>query len=148
MPDCSAPEYRQFDFWLGHWTVVANGEPAGESRVESILEGCAVLETWTGASGSRGKSLNLYNRTLGAWEQFWVDSHGERLLLRGGRQDEAMVLESVPEPGNARRDRITWTHSADASVRQVWESSIDGGATWTVEFDGQYTRSLDVDRVD
>jgi hypothetical protein len=24
-------------------------------------------------------------------------------------------------------------------VRQVWESSTDGGKTWTVAFDGTYT---------
>jgi hypothetical protein len=153
MPDCSAPEYRQFDFWIGHWSVTAGGQPAGDSRVDAILDGSALLETWTGASGNRGKSLNQYNRVLGAWEQFWVDSAGGRLLLRGGWRTDAMVLEGVadapdPETGVARRERITWTPGSDGSVRQVWEASVDDGATWTVEFDGRYVRELDVDRVD
>ena len=145
MPDCSASEHRQFDFWIGHWTVTADGKAVGESHVESILEGCAVLETWTGASGTSGKSLNLFNRQLGAWEQFWVDSHGERLWLRGARNGDAMVMEGGE---GARRDRITWTRQSDTALRQVWEVSEDGGATWRVDFDGQYARTMDVDRVD
>jgi hypothetical protein len=154
MADCTAPETRQFDFWLGHWKVTANGQVAGDSRIESILEGCAVLETWTGASGNRGKSLNAWNRALGAWEQFWVDSAGDRLLLRGGLRDggasgKIMVLDNVHEAGpGVRRERITWTALDDGRVRQLWEMSADGGATWTVEFDGLYTRVMDVDRVD
>ena len=154
MVDCSAPENRQFDFWLGHWTVTANGQVAGDSRIESILDGCAVLETWTGASGNRGKSLNVFNRALGAWEQFWIDSAGDRLLLRGGMRGDgalgkSMVLDNVHEAGtDARRERITWTALPAGGVRQLWEMSMDGGATWKVEFDGLYTRVLDVDRVD
>jgi hypothetical protein len=149
MSACSAPEHRQFDFWIGHWTVAANGQVAGDSRIESILEGCAVQETWTGASGNRGKSLSVYNRAHGAWEQFWIDSQGDRLLLRGGLRDGAMVLENVHEPAaTTGRERITWTTNADGSVRQLWEASTDGGTTWRVKFDGLYTRVVDVDRVD
>jgi hypothetical protein len=153
MPDCSAPEHRQFDFWIGHWAVTANGKPAGDSRIESILEGCAVQETWSGASGYRGKSLNLYNRALGQWEQFWVDSTGGRLVLRGGLRDGAMVLEGTAEQPDAktgvvRRDRVTWTPNADGTVRQLWEKSEDDGATWSVEFDGLYARVVDVDRAE
>ena len=34
-PACSAPGYRQFDFWLGDWDVVdSTGKPAGTNRIE------------------------------------------------------------------------------------------------------------------
>jgi hypothetical protein len=36
--------------------------------------------------------------------------------------------------------RITWTPVADGQVRQLWEASRDGGATWSVVFDGLYAR--------
>jgi hypothetical protein len=150
VPACPAPEARQFDFWIGHWTVTTpEGAVAGDSRIESILEGCAVLEHWTGAKGGRGKSLKAWNATHRAWEQFWVDKDGQRLLLRGGLREGSMVLESVDEGvAGARRERIRWTPAADGSVRQLWEASTDGGATWSVEFDGRYTRVLDVDRAE
>ncbi|MEP6678667.1 MAG: hypothetical protein ABJB78_05170 [Betaproteobacteria bacterium] len=36
--------------------------------------------------------------------------------------------------------RITWERLADGRVRQLWESSKNGGTTWTVAFDGYYAR--------
>ena len=153
MPDCTAPEHHQFDFWIGHWSVTANDKPAGDSHIESILDGCALLENWTGASGFRGKSLNAWNRDLGQWEQYWVDQTGNRLLLHGGWRDGAMVLEGRKDKPDAAtgivgRERITWTPAADGSVRQLWESSADEGKTWQVQFDGRYVRVPDVDRAD
>jgi hypothetical protein len=145
-PACTAPEHRQFDFWLGQWTVVAGGKHAGDSRIESILDGCVLLENWTGASGSVGKSFNTYNRQTGQWEQFWVDNQGTRLFLRGGFSNGHMVLtgqQDQPDAktGKTQRERITWTPNADGSVRQLWETSTDDGKTWAVSFDGLYTRA-------
>jgi hypothetical protein len=36
--------------------------------------------------------------------------------------------------------RITWAPQADGSVRQLWESSKDGGRTWSTAFDGKYVK--------
>jgi hypothetical protein len=143
-PACDAPEHRQFDFWVGDWSVVGKkaGKVVGHSRIESALGGCLIIETWRG--GADSKSLNLYNRSLGAWEQFWVDSQGNRLQLQGGLRDGAMVLETPPNPdGSARHrhDRITWSADAQGRVRQLWETSIEGGE-WAVQFDGLYTREV------
>lgn len=138
---CTDPAHRQFDFWIGEWTVHGKaGKQVGRSRIEAVLGGCAIAETWTSGSGptNDGRSLNQYQAGTGQWEQYWVDARGGRLLLRGGMQGGAMVLAS--EDGAARQ-RITWTPNADGSVRQLWESSADEGATWTVAFDGLYRRA-------
>lgn len=37
-------------------------------------------------------------------------------------------------------NRITWNPTAPGRVRQLWETSTDGGATWTVAFDGRYIK--------
>ena len=77
----------------------------------------------------------------GKWRQLWVDKDGSSLDLRGGLKDGSMVLEGeTPAPKGAQKERITWTPRADGSVRQVWEQSADGGKTWTVAFDGIYTK--------
>lgn len=145
-PDCKAPEFRQFDFWLGEWNVPApGGKPPGHSRIESILDGCVILENWSGGSGYTGKSFNMYNRDTGRWEQFWVDTTGSRLHLIGGLVDGKMVLEGQQDKPNAQtgltqRERISWTPNADGTVRQLWETSNDDGKTWAVSFDGLYQR--------
>ena len=139
-PDCSAPEHHQFDFWLGTWTVTAGGKPAGSSRIESVMKGCGVLEHWSSAGGGHGTSLNFYDRRTKTWSQAWIDEGGNALHLSGTFADGKMVLASAPRKTDAGVDvqRITWSKNADGTVRQLWESSTDGGTTWTVAFDGTY----------
>jgi hypothetical protein len=147
---CSTAEFRQFDFWLGEWEVFdPSGKPVGQSRIEAILNGCVIAEHWTSGGNppgaGDGKSFNLYNAQTGQWEQFWVDAQGTRLVLNGGFAGGSMVLSGQqPKPdaktGVAQRERITWTPNTDGSVRQLWESSLDDGKTWTIAFDGQYRR--------
>jgi hypothetical protein len=139
---CTSPEYRQFDFWLGSWVVTQNGKPAGRNRIEAMLGGCALLESWTGVSGVTGHSLNIYDTTRDVWHQTWVDSSGALLTLEGRFEGGAMVLEGLAAAKGAAptRQRITWTRQANGDVRQLWQSSADDGHTWKTEFDGLYKR--------
>ena len=139
--DCSAAEFHQFDFWIGSWTVTEKDKPAGTNRIEAVLGGCALVEHWSSASGGSGMSLNFYDRATKSWYQSWTDQQGGALRLRGGFTRDRMVLASEPNPSDdAVRHRITWTEQPDRSVRQLWESSKDGGKTWTVAFDGRYVK--------
>ncbi len=137
--------HRQFDFWIGRWDVfLPDGSKAGENVVESIAGGCALQESWTGRGGVTGRSLNIHDVRDGRWYQTWVDSSGERLELSGTYRDGRMVLASavgeVGKPGDRSVQRITWSTNPDGSVRQLWESSDDGGATYRVAFDGKYVK--------
>jgi hypothetical protein len=140
---CSAPECRQFDFWIGDWDVQkADGSPAGTNRVEKILGDCVLQENWKGAKGSEGRSFNLWDATDRRWHQTWVDDQGTRLVLEGGFENGRMVLsgESPTSNGTRALNRITWTpHGADR-VEQHWEVSVDGGKTWSDAFWGLYVR--------
>jgi hypothetical protein len=139
---CAEPEYRQFDFWIGDWDVWApNGNLAGSNRIEKILGGCVLQENWKGARGLTGYSFNTYDPGDKKWHQTWVDDQGTLLLLSGEFKDGKMVLGGATAArgtAKAALQRITWTPLSDGSVRQFWESSEDGGKTWTVAFDGSY----------
>ena len=138
---CDAAEYRQFDFWVGHWTVQnAKGETIGTSRVESIERGCGLLENWTDRSGLTGRSINVYRPASRTWTQLWAASWGSTLLLEGRYEDGRMVLSGdVTAPdGDVKRQRTTWSRLDNGGVRQLSEWSRDGGRTWTVVFDGRY----------
>ncbi len=140
--DCSAPEHRQFDFWIGTWNVTSQGKPAGTNRIEADLKGCALVEHWQSASGSRGTSLNFYDRTSRSWHQAWMDEQGNALRLEGGLRDGRMVMHSTPVSGTSSTKtihRLTWSPEPDGSVRQLWESTTDG-KTWSVVFDGRYVK--------
>jgi hypothetical protein len=134
---CNAAEHHQFDFWIGHWEVfLPNGNKAGENRIEAIEGGCALLEQWSGARGPTGRSLNIYDALRRVWHQTWVDSTGGLLVLEGQWMDGRMVLSSSAQPVQ----RITWWPLSDGSVRQLWETSKDGGRTWSTAFDGKYVK--------
>jgi hypothetical protein len=44
------------------------------------------------------------------------------------------------EPGVTRLHRITWTPGNDGSVRELWQTSTDGGRSWQPHFDGTFRR--------
>ena len=144
-PPCTAPEHRQFDFWLGTWDVMGpNGQQAGANTIESAMGGCVLHEKYTGSSGYYGESFNVYDANRGVWHQSWVDNTGLLLTLEGSFEDGHMVLagETVGPDGSVSEQRITWsTVDGDPDrVRQLWESRQDGG-DWTVAFDGLYVRT-------
>ena len=142
---CTAPPYRQFDFWIGEWKVrTADGKAAGSSRITSILGGCVIFEEWTGAGGpSIGKSFNIFDASRKRWHQSWVDNGGTLAQFDGGLTDGAMILEgpAVGPNGVALRSRMTFTPLPDGRIRQQWENSSDGGTSWTSAFDGYYSRT-------
>lgn len=69
-PPCSAPEYHQFDFWIGNWDVTTpDGKPVGTNLVRQILDGCVIEENWSGTTGGDGKSFNIYFARDRRWHQ-------------------------------------------------------------------------------
>lgn len=139
---CSGAVTRQFDFWIGDWNVTAGGAQAGTNLITSEEDGCVLHEHWSGSRGGTGQSFNFYDAAIGKWHQLWVDNQGNHLHLIGGFADDRMVLEgTAPGPdGKPQQQRLSFFKNGDGSVRQLWESSADEGRTWTVVFDGLYTR--------
>jgi hypothetical protein len=141
-PQCTQPEHRQFDFWVGNWNVTSGNATAGTNDVTLEEGGCVVHEHWVGSKGSTGQSFNFYDRTDKQWHQIWVDNGGTWLNLAGTFADGKMVLtgHNKGPQGKALVQRITWTANPDGSVRQLWDTSSDDGKTWTVAFDGTYRK--------
>jgi hypothetical protein len=143
-PSCSATQHRQFDFWLGSWTVTdsAGTTTLGSNNITREESGCLVHEHWTDADGSTGQSFNFYDPTTSRWAQVWVSSSGNVLRLEGRLDGPSMRLEGDQHPrtGVTVRHRITWTPQPDGRVRQTWSASKDGGRTWKRVFDGWYRK--------
>jgi hypothetical protein len=139
---CDDPAHRQFDFWLGEWTVhKPDGVAAGTNRIEREYGDCVVHERYSTPSGYKGESLNVYDAGRQVWHQTWVDNSGLLLLLEGRLVDKSMVLEGETRgaEGTATKHRITWTPNPDGTLRQLWESTNAKG-DWVVAFDGLYRK--------
>ncbi|WP_299323991.1 tetratricopeptide repeat protein [Parasphingopyxis sp.] len=145
MTPCTDPVYRAFDFWLGEWDVTAGGAsaPTATSRISARHGGCVVLEEYD-AGGYTGMSINFYDSISGRWHQSWMANNGVPVYIEGNLDENgAMVLTDADLPIRAATgtiNRVTWSVEDSGAVRQFWETSSDGGATWSVAFDGLYTR--------
>ncbi|MDQ6931043.1 MAG: DUF1579 domain-containing protein [Candidatus Eremiobacteraeota bacterium] len=142
---CTAPEYRQFDFWSGNWRVTdrKTRKFVGTNDIPHVQGNCAIEEHWTSRSRIRGMSFNTYDRSTKRWHQTWVDSTGGLLELDGSLKAGSMVLSqtSAGQNGKPQLQRITWTPESDGTVRQHWVVSSDNGKTWQDAFDGIYHRA-------
>jgi hypothetical protein len=136
---CNTPEFRQFDFWIGDWDVESAASPGSVShnRISLINDGCTLREEYETPQGYVGTSLNFYDAARKVWHQTWIDNQGGGLVLEGAFRGGEMVLESAPADGQVQR--IIWTPMPGGRVRQHWQSSADGGNSWTTAFDGTYT---------
>jgi Protein of unknown function (DUF1579) len=153
--DCSAPEHRQFDFWVGEWDVLPNatsvpptttpsGSPAS-NVINKSHNGCVLVENWDDRQGGTGQSFNLYDRASQQWHQTWVDSNGGLHQYWGALKDGHMVfMGEVPLPPASRFQgrrtvRLSFMPMGTDKVRQFSESlNVDG--TWSVNYDLIYTR--------
>jgi len=144
-PCLEAPEFAQFDFWLGNWDVhLEDGRKAGINTIEKEQGGCVLVERWTSSGGGTGMSLNYFEPENRQWVQIWVGADGSLIDIRGGLQDDGSMqldgfIQNVGQEGrNAFRGR--WTLLADGRVTQHFEESTDDGKTWKDSFLGFYTR--------
>ncbi len=147
---CSAPAYRQFDFWIGDWEAFGkNGQKAGDSKISVILDSCIILEEWTSATVSHGiryagKSFNTYNVLTKQWQQTWVDNvGGSNEYLEGKSGNGSIVFRSTPfrfSIDTMAIRQLSFYRLSNDMVRQHGEISKDKGNTWATEYDLEYRR--------
>ena len=133
---------HQFDFWIGEWDVTTpDGKHAGNSVIESVSGGCAILENWTGGHGGKGKSLNAYNPAIKQWQQYWIGQDGQVAEYRSSEFDGTSLAFFIKDDAKPLvLHRLTFTPIDAATVRQHSENSDDGGKTWKTEYDLYYHR--------
>ena len=150
---CTAPQHRQFDFWVGYWDLYQTGQNqlVGHNLIEKLFDGCVIRETWTplrrpgGGGLTGGSSLNHYDRGQGRWHQTWIDSSNTRVIFEGGMVGEKMVLTGfwpgANGPGKDGLIRMTYKQVGPDHIDQMGEISTDHGVTWAPSFAFTYRRS-------
>jgi hypothetical protein len=136
---CGAPEFRQFDFFVGDWDtydVDSATKVVARNRVTVILGGCVLHEIYEGRDGLRGESYTIYDAARRVWHQSWVTNRGQLLLLDGGLKGDSMVLTGTDRAADGATSllRGIWYRQAGA-VRETAQRSTDGGKTWKPVFD-------------
>jgi hypothetical protein len=140
--------YAALDFWLGQWDVYVGDQLVGTNRITRVLQGCAVLEEWRDSEGGEGRSLFYVEPGTGRWKQVWITDDARRV---GGTKEKHLVARlpdggirfqgELPLPdGRLVLDRTTLTPTGPGEVRQLIETSRDGGTTWHAGFDARYRK--------
>jgi len=142
MVPCKAPEYRQFDFWVGDWEVrTPGGQVAGTNHVTLEQEGCLIVEHWTAAGGVQtGTSFNYYDIRDKKWHQLYIDNSGNAgafPAMSGTFQGEKMILLTDKE--DKPLSRWTWYVVKPGVVRQMAEQTTDG-KNWNTTWDSFYSK--------
>lgn len=145
---------RQFDFWVGEWSVQnrhlqADGSWADgtrtRARITPVCGGAAILEEWAGplhGSFMNGFSLRAWNAEDARWDLvlFWtVDGNAAFGRLHGTfRHGRGEFF--VPTRGSSLT-RYTFSDALPETVR--WDSarSEDGGQTWRTDWIMEFERT-------
>jgi hypothetical protein len=146
-PPCRAPEFAQFDFWIGDWTVrwtdKDGREQQGTNRIRKTHDGCVITEEFDGRPGSPlvGTSVSTWVPRAGKWKQTWVDNQGSYLDFEGEFRDRRMILaRRAPLAGEGVMQRMVFSEIGADALTWDWQASKDNGATWTTNWRLQYIR--------
>jgi hypothetical protein len=149
---CTAPEARQFDFWIGEWRInqtilQADGswlELAATTNVTPSLNGCALIEHWQGkvlffwegmkeAEPLLGLSVRSFDPKTGKWFIYWMDSRNRRFGVFEGKFKDGkgeFFRSGTTRDGKPLLSRITFSGITETAV--AWELAIstNEGKTW------------------
>lgn len=136
---CAASVYHQLDFFIGNWLVTnKSGKTIATDRVSKEFAGCVIWERWFGARGSHGAGYSGYVPARRRWVQTFMNDRGTVLVFEGGPQAEGFVIEgpSYTKSGALGHDRVVFRTLPHGIVEEYWTTSLDGGKTSTLVFDG------------
>ena len=134
---CSAPEARQFDFWLGEWDLTWGEDGRGTNQITTRYDGCVLEENFSAQPtvDFMGMSVSTYNQEAKKWQQTWVDNQGGYIHLTGEFKDGRMVLVNQPITSDGQElFRMVFYNIEQDSLVWDWERSEDGGESWELRW--------------
>jgi hypothetical protein len=86
--------------------------------------------------------MSAYSSDDLSWHGMFADNQGRVHVFEGkiGLGAAEFLGPSINAEGKTVLNRIRVVRIDADKVKQTWEESKDNGATWTVEFRGEYSR--------
>jgi hypothetical protein len=163
---CSENESRQFDFWIGEWSIKqrilkADGtwfEAEARTSVAPALDGCVLVENWNGdvlffwegmkkAETIKGFSVRSYDRHSQKWVINWMDTRNPRFnAFEGNFKDgKGEFFRTISaDDGTETIARIVFSEIARSSVHWELAISSDEGKKWRTLWIMEMTRKTSI----
>jgi hypothetical protein len=151
---------NNFDFFVGTWTSKQRRirewftgsdkweELDGETRCWSIFDGAGNLDELVFRSGGfSGLSVRLYNAERDEWSIYWANSTNPASLalppVVGRFHEDGRGIFTSPDvyKGEPIEVEYLWSDITEDSCRWQQSCSADDGATWEVNWVGDFTRT-------
>jgi len=141
-PGLHLPEYAELSFLIGEWDVTMHGKTIATSQVRSEQDGCLLVEDYAQPDGSTARTFLYYDAPSSKWRRANVSNTAAVTEGSGTRTGDSMRFEGEWRTRHAgvTKFRETLTPIDADHVRQLFETTSDGGATWSVTYDLVYAR--------
>jgi len=153
-------EERDFDFWIGRWSVRnerLKGRLCGSTEWETfaataearqLTGGIGNIDEFVVTDGWRpgfvGMTVRLFDRANRRWSIHWADNVRGIFdpPVIGEFADGVGVFEGDDQhEGTPVRVRFLWMHETPSTARWEQAFSADGGATWETNWIMHMTRT-------
>ena len=139
-----------FDFWVGKWEATwteSDGKTGrGTNTIIKTLDNAVIQENFKvdegGSKGYLGTSISVYNPQKKIWHQGYADNQGAYFNLVGERQGDKRIFrtEVVKQGEKQIIQRMVFYNITENTMNWDWESTQDGGKTWTLNWRINYKR--------
>ena len=142
---------KWFDFWVGKWEVTwtdSDGKQGrGTNTITRILDGVVIQENFRADQGMLkgylGTSLSVFNPKTGIWHQGYADNQGAYFNFIGERDGDRRIFHTALTTNGEEQamQRMVFYDIKENSLMWDWESTRDGGKTWTLRWRISYKRT-------
>ncbi len=138
---------KSLDFWLGTWEFTMRSRPTptaewtvskGINEVSRTMANKVILESFD-SPGLKGKSWSVFSAANKQWNQTWVDESGGYLTFTGGPEGANFIFRTAEV--NHQQSRMVFKNIKKDSFTWDWEGTKDGGKTWLLMLQIDYTRA-------
>ena len=150
----SSPSYAQtpqteneYDFWLGEWRVTwltkDGTKIEGTNIIETTLDGKVLQERFYDPSTNfKGTSISVYNPKTSIWHQAWADNQGGYYNFIGETIGDKKYFKTLPiyKKDSVIIKRMAFYNITEKTMKWDWESSIDDGKNWTLNWQIEYSK--------
>ena len=143
----STSQEHAFDFWVGNWSLEWTGKKGeiikGTNIITKTLDAKVIKEIFEDPStGFKGTSISVYKTKTKTWHQVWADNQGGYYSFTGEIDGDKRIFKTLPQKvnDNVVIQRMVFHNITPNSFTWDWESSKDGGKTWTLNWQINYTK--------